>query len=142
MLGKHWQFQILLAVLVGIHAFCPLFCEAFGQKLCSDSSESIQMMNNETGSSCCNKTNPGTTDESKEKTACCINSLDLILTDASFNSDTIRESLGTPLVSNVTLTAISPQNREKSQSLPPVPKLFSSILNNHVSHRGPPYTRS
>ena len=63
MLRKHWQFPILLAVLVCVYSVCPLFCAAFGQILCSGLSEKIQMEYAETSSSCCHKTDAASESE-------------------------------------------------------------------------------
>ena len=141
---KHWKFPILLAVLVCVHSVCPLFCAAFEQILCGSVSEKMQMADAETGSSCCHKTKTDTTSESEtpseSETACCLNGLELILSDASYNGDGIRESLTHQIVSIVPFSAILPTTHEILLYLPP--KLHTSLLNSDISRRGPPYTRS
>lgn len=145
MLRKHWQFPILLAVLVGIHTLCPLFCEAFEQILCGNVFEKMQMAHTETNSPCCQKTQTNATSESETssegETPCCLNGLQLILPDVSSNGETIRESLTHQIVSIVPFSAILPTSQEILLYLPP-PKLFTSLLNSDISRRGPPYTRS
>ena len=145
MLRKHWQFTILLAVLVCVHSVCPLFCAAFEQILCSGSSGKMQMAHTETDSPCCQKTKTGATNESETssegETACCLNGLQLILPDVSSNGEIIRESLTHQNVSIVPFSAILPTSQEIMLYLPP-PKLFATLLNSDISRRGPPYTRS
>lgn len=144
MLSKHWQFPILLVVLVCIHAVCPLFCAAFGQKLCSSSSEKIQMEYADNSSSCCHKTDATGESEtpSESETACCLTNVELILPNASYNGDIIRESLTHQIVSIVPFSANLSADQEKLLHLLPPPKLFSSLLNSDISRRGPPYPRS
>jgi len=145
MLRKHWQFPILLAVLVCVHSVCPLFCAAFEEILCSDSSEKMQMAHTGTDSPCCQKTQTDATSESETSsegvTTCCLNGLQLILPDVSSNGETIRESLTHQIVSIVPFSAILPASQEILLYLPP-PKLHTSLLNSDISRRGPPYTRS
>ncbi|MCE2399932.1 hypothetical protein J4G08_03490 [Candidatus Poribacteria bacterium] len=144
MLRKHWQFPILLAVLVCVYSVCPLFCAAFGQILCSGLSEKIQMEYAETSSSCCHKTDAASESEtpSESETACCLNSLELILPSDSHNGDVIRESLTHQIVSIVPFSATLPTDQEILLHLPSPSKLFTSLLNSDISRRGPPYTRS
>jgi hypothetical protein len=146
MLRKHWLFPILLAVLVCVHSVCPLFCEAFEQILCGSVTEKMQMTHTETGASCCHKTKTDTTDESKtpseSETACCLNGLELILPDASYNGNAIRELLTHQIVSIVPFSTTLPTDEEILLHLPTPPKLFTSLLNNDISRRGPPYVRS
>lgn len=145
MFRKHWQFPFLLAVLVCVHSVCPLFCAAFEEILCSGSSEKMQMAHTEIDSPCCQKTQTDATSESETSsegvTACCLNGLQLILSDVSSNVETIRESLTHQYVSIVPFSAILPVSQEILLYLPP-PKLHTSLLNCDISRRGPPYTRS
>ena len=146
MLRKHWLFSILLVLLVCVHSVCPLFCEAFGQILCSGSSEKLQMAHTETDSPCCQKTKTDTTSESgtpvEGETACCLKNLELILPTDSHNGDAIRESLTHQIVSIVPFFATLPTDQETLLHLRTPPKLFTSLLNSDISRRGPPHPRS
>ena len=146
MLRKHWQFPILLAVLVCVYSVCPLFCAAFGQILCGNVSEKMQMAHTETDSPCCQKTKTDTTSESETssegETTCCVNNLELILPTDSRNGGAIRESLTYQIVSIVPFSAILSTTQKKLHYLPSPPKLFTSLLNSDISRRGPPYTHS
>lgn len=145
MLRKHWQFSILLAVLVCVHSVCPLFCAAFEEILCRGSSEKLQIAHTETDSPCCQKTQTDATSESETssegETPCCLNGLQLILPDISSNGETIREPLTHHIVSIVPFSATLPTTQKILYHLPP-PKLHTSLLNSDISRRGPPYTRS
>ena len=146
MLRKHWQFHILLIVLVCVHSICPLLCAATGQKLCGGVSEDGQIAQNETESPCCHKPKTDASNESHtssdEEAACCVSNLELVFPDNSINVNSDREMVGHNTVSIVPFTYFLPVAQEHLLHLPRPPKLSISSLNRIISRRGPPYTHS
>lgn len=144
MTKKHQRFSILLLLLICIHSICPLLCVSTGEKYCHLIDAFAETQQNDTSTSCCDRTE---TDDTKipsdQSTTCCSNDMTFVIPNDSYSVDNMGIAIGQQFASLVQSTAFLLTDNGKSISQQSItPTRTHPSFHNAISRRGPPFTRS
>ena len=140
---QHWQFSILLLLLVCLHSICPILCASTAEKFCNLSDGFAEIGNIDDTLPCCHRTETDETEIPSEHGKCCgSDEMTFTIPNDSHFVYNIGKTEAQHYASVVQFAVILPNKKDIFLSQYPFTTLTHPSFHNVISRRGPPFTRS